>query len=274
MTDDDDYRRGGRYGLDYRSTSEDRRSGRYENEPYERGDSYNEAYERGGYAGEPFEGGRTYSEYGEPHNRGQGGPYNLSYRSREFNPSAPYDSLNYTRYEPSSSYGESRWGYGTEGRYNESYDRGRYGRGGQSERGFLERAGDEVRSWFGDEEAEQRRRQDELRMGQHRGRGPSSYRRSDERIREDVNDRLTDDAYLDASNIEVSVDSGIVTLKGTVDNRSDKRRAEYLAESVSGVSDVSNQLRTNQTHQIQTTAGQGTAGMETTSTARARSART
>jgi hypothetical protein len=40
---------------------------------------------------------------------------------------------------------------------DEGWDRGR-GRG--EERGFLERAGDEVRSWFGDEEAERRREQD------------------------------------------------------------------------------------------------------------------
>jgi hypothetical protein len=45
-----------------------------------------------------------------------------------------------------------------------------YGRGPQGqdfdERGFLDRAGDEVRSWFGDEEAERRRRHDE-RHGHH-----------------------------------------------------------------------------------------------------------
>src|SRR5437763_10667042 len=39
-------------------------------------------------------------------------------------------------------------------------------RGGREERGFFERAGDEVASWFGDEEAERRRREDE-RMRQH-----------------------------------------------------------------------------------------------------------
>ena len=33
--------------------------------------------------------------------------------------------------------------------------------GGSDDRGFFDRAGDEVRSWFGDEEAERRRRMDE-----------------------------------------------------------------------------------------------------------------
>ena len=37
----------------------------------------------------------------------------------------------------------------------------RYDRGNPQDRGFFERAGDEVRSWFGDEEAERRRRYDE-----------------------------------------------------------------------------------------------------------------
>ena len=42
-------------------------------------------------------------------------------------------------------------------RYDEQYrgDRDRGGRGNR--RGFMERAGDEVKSWFGDDEAERRR---------------------------------------------------------------------------------------------------------------------
>ncbi|HLA12907.1 MAG TPA: hypothetical protein VJ023_20140 [Pyrinomonadaceae bacterium] len=67
-----------------------------------------------------------------------------------------------------------------------------------------------VTSWFGDEEAERRRRMDEARMGSHRGKGPRGYKRSDERIQEDVNERLTDYDALDASDIEVVVNSGNV----------------------------------------------------------------
>ncbi len=84
---------------------------------------------------------------------------------------------------------------------------------------------------------------DEMRRGMYAGRGPRGYRRSDERIREDVNERLTDDWRVDASDIEVSVDNGLVTLAGSVGSRAEKRRAEDVAESVSGVMDVSNQLR-------------------------------
>ena len=101
-------------------------------------------------------------------------------------------------------------GYG--GRQDQDY-------GQRGERGFWERAGDEVSSWFGDDDAERRRRMDEQRGGIHRGRGPKGYTRSDDRIREDVNDRLSDDPFIDASEVEVSVSSCEVTLSGTVDSR-------------------------------------------------------
>src|SRR3712207_5795092 len=81
----------------------------------------------------------------------------------------------------------------------------------------------------------------------HRGRGQKGYQRSDERIREDVNDRLTDDPHVDASEIEVSVHNREVTLTGTVNSRFEKRHAEDLAESVSGVAHVQNNLRVGQT---------------------------
>jgi osmotically-inducible protein OsmY len=80
-------------------------------------------------------------------------------------------------------------------------------------------------------------------MGLHRGRGPKNYARSDERVREDINDRLSDDSWIDASEIEVQVKDGEVTLSGQVERREDKRRAEDLAEQVSGVKHVQNNLR-------------------------------
>ncbi|MRX49566.1 BON domain-containing protein [Paracoccus sp. S-4012] len=80
-------------------------------------------------------------------------------------------------------------------------------------------------------------------MSSHRGRGPKGYSRSDERIREDVSDRLSDDHSLDASDIEVSVSGGEVTLSGNVDSRQDKRRAEDIADDVPGVNHVQNNLR-------------------------------
>ncbi|MGQ9367205.1 BON domain-containing protein [Azospirillum sp. A39] len=85
--------------------------------------------------------------------------------------------------------------------------------------------------------------QEEVEPGPHRGKGPRGYRRSDERIRDDVNDRLTDDAYVDASDVEVAVKEGEVTLGGFVDSRAAKRRAEDVVDAVSGVAHVQNNLR-------------------------------
>ena len=69
------------------------------------------------------------------------------------------------------------------------------------------------------------------------------YQRSDERIREDIYDRLNDHPNIDSSDIRVSVSSGEVTLEGTVHARREKRLAEDVAESVSGVRDVQNPLK-------------------------------
>ncbi|MBP2315656.1 BON domain-containing protein [Azospirillum soli] len=95
--------------------------------------------------------------------------------------------------------------------------------------------------------ADNRHHQASHDRGQHYGGlGPRGYTRSDERIREDVNDRLTDDPYVDASDIEVTVSGCEVTLSGTVDDRRAKRQAEDVAESVSGVRYVQNNLRVRQ----------------------------
>lgn len=75
------------------------------------------------------------------------------------------------------------------------------------------------------------------------GRGPKGYQRSDERIREEICDRMTDDPILDASEIEIDVKQGEVFLSGTVSSRDQKRRAEDIAERIGGVRDVTNQLR-------------------------------
>jgi osmotically-inducible protein OsmY len=66
--------------------------------------------------------------------------------------------------------------------------------------------------------------------------------RTDAQIEAVIEEVLTDDPWLDASGIQVSVQQGIVTLTGTVPSRAAKRRAEALAERVGGVRDVRNAL--------------------------------
>lgn len=77
----------------------------------------------------------------------------------------------------------------------------------------------------------------------HRGLGPQGYTRSDQRINEDVHDRLTDDDHIDASGITVAVLDGEVTLSGTIVDRRAKHHAEAIIEHIGGVKHVQNNLR-------------------------------
>jgi osmotically-inducible protein OsmY len=81
------------------------------------------------------------------------------------------------------------------------------------------------------------------RPGEHTGKGPKGYRRSDERIMEEVCDILWQHGDIDASEIIVRVENGEVTLEGMVDSRRTKRLAEDVIEHVSGIQDVHNRLR-------------------------------
>jgi osmotically-inducible protein OsmY len=230
-------------GYDHRR---DRSGGDYYDEPHYRS--------RGGAHKEPYYHSHERSYYDLTGRvRGDGGYYN-----------EPYSDHDYGQYEYGDRSHEPYYWRGHEGGYREPHYRGPYRRGAEHY-GFFERIGDEIRSWLGDEEAERRhRRMNEMRRGRYAGRGPRGYRRSDERIREDVNERLTDDWRVDASDIEVSVSNRIVTLTGRVNSREEKRRAEDIAEAVSGVTDVSNQLRVGPSVPFTT---------ETAETPRARTAR-
>jgi osmotically-inducible protein OsmY len=71
--------------------------------------------------------------------------------------------------------------------------------------------------------------------GPYSGRAPKNYRRSDERIHEDICERLMEHPSIDPSDVEVSVNNGDVTLSGTVENRAVKHLTEVMTETVSGV---------------------------------------
>ena len=105
---------------------------------------------------------------------------------------------------------------------------------------WWQRARNKVSSWFGGDRDDDRNRRDE---GPHRGKGPKGYTRSDERIREDVYERLSYDPSLDASEIDIKVEGSEVVLTGVVSSRDEKYRAEDLVEHISGVRTVKNQIR-------------------------------
>lgn len=78
--------------------------------------------------------------------------------------------------------------------------------------------------------------------GRFTGRGPKGYQRSDERIREDVNEELWQSGEIDATDISVQVTNGVVTLDGEVETREQKSLAEDIAEFAPGVREVHNNL--------------------------------
>jgi hypothetical protein len=98
------------------------------------------------------------------------------------------------------------------------------------------------------------------------GRGPKGYKRSDERIHEEVSERIAR-SWVNAEEVEVKVENGEVTLTGFVESRQEKRMIEDLADDVFGVDEVHNHLRMRREGRTQSqtfTAGQAqgpTAGM-------------
>ncbi|MDB5904552.1 MAG: hypothetical protein JWM26_3430 [Betaproteobacteria bacterium] len=74
-------------------------------------------------------------------------------------------------------------------------------------------------------------------------RGPKGYRRTDERIREDLCESLMAATHLDASEVTVDVREGNVTLEGIVPERRMKHAIEDIAAAVRGVFDVVNRIR-------------------------------
>ena len=280
---DRDYDRGQRdfgrrsdsdYDRPYRERSQGRSSyGRDEDEQerYGResrwsGESSSSRYGRGRSGGG--------SEYGGGQRQYGGGQYGGGsqwrsrgeYRGREgYRPGSEND-WDYSD-DRESRYGSFVRGYDT-GSYDDTSRRDTYDYGRRDEeRSWLDRLADRLAAWFGDEDAGRRYRMDEPRE-RPRGKGPKSYRRSDERIREDVNDQLGE-GYLDASEVEVTVVDGVVTLSGTVNSRSDKRRAEDIADDVRGVKNVENRLRVGQSDVDRYPGLTGTSSATTTPTSTA-----
>jgi osmotically-inducible protein OsmY len=235
-----------------------------------------------GYEGEGERGGRYYGDAGRdqiyreewsqgardtgPAPRGydaerdhERGHFSEDYEDRMF--SSGVASGGTGGYDYERGYGDGGRQRYSEGRFGVPSDRGDRGerweqRGREAGRDtgdFFRRAGERVASWFGGGEREQERDwRDQSQSRDFRGKGPKGYKRNDERISDEVHERLTDDPYIDASNINIAVSGGEVTLSGTVEHRDAKHRAERIIEDVSGVSHVQNNLRI--------AAGGGTSG--------------
>lgn len=215
-----------------------------------------------------------FREYGRAGARPSRRDYELERSSRmHFEPDqgggygeAPrYEYSRYGGHGPRSDYefgygGFQRFGdpYGLESTYARTPEAAypmESGRGGYGQIGEFENR--DQRSAFG------------WREESKRGRGPKNYARTDERILEDVCDQLTEDPILDASEIEVKVANGEVTLSGTVEARQEKRRAEDDIESIAGIRHVQNNLRVAEPtspRQREMGTSSGTAGGNVTGT--------
>jgi hypothetical protein len=74
-------------------------------------------------------------------------------------------------------------------------------------------------------------------------RGPKGYQRSDERLCEDISERLMHAGSIDSSDVSVQVTAGKVTLEGTVPDRYMKHYIEDLVDACPGVQDIDNKVR-------------------------------
>jgi hypothetical protein len=160
--------------------------------------------------------------------------------SRNQEPEEYYGGYYGQEYEPGvygyESRSDKRWHYNQQQRgFNRNYENREY-----PQQRF---SGSAEQGWYRDRDFGAGTRHSQYEQGPYFGRGPKGYRRSDERIEEDINERLTQHPFVDATEIVVTVQNGEVQLSGSVEDRNAKRIAEDIAESVSGVKDVHNQIR-------------------------------
>ncbi|HKZ73448.1 MAG TPA: BON domain-containing protein [Steroidobacteraceae bacterium] len=166
-------------------------------------------------------------------------------------------------------YGQGGYGRGQYGpsRYESRYREDQYGRGvygedqcyvGSLYRG--ERRGEEP---YREHEWQRSKEQPGL-LGRVFARGPKGYTRSDERIKEDISERLWRSEYIDSSEVTIAVKDGAVTLAGTVPERWMRHEIENIADSCMGVQDIENDIRverrTTEETDIETSVTRGRSG--------------
>jgi osmotically-inducible protein OsmY len=169
-----------------------------------------------------------------------------------------------TNSSSSSSYGSQRPGYsgsfGQNSGYGSSMGHGQeYGRNFSQGQGYNSNSSSSYGSHYGQGNYNQGQSRwgSESSFESKAGKGPKGYKRSDERIREEISDLLTSHHEVDPSEVEIKVSNCEVTLTGTVSSRHEKRLIEDLASQISGVSDVTNQLRVQQSHDSSRSSSDG-----------------
>jgi BON domain len=165
-----------------------------------------------------------------------------------------FDRGDQPRYFGTGYYGEGTSAFG--GGFGEERWRGQpasYGRFGEAEHGS--------RFYGGGSEYERGGQRPGL-VRRLFGTGPKGYQRSDERLREDISERLMQAGNIDSSEVTVMVAGAKVTLEGTVPNRNMKHAIEDLVDACPGVQDIDNRIRVDRnagSYAGGTTSGTGTA---------------
>jgi osmotically-inducible protein OsmY len=202
--------------------------GGYEGEEYGsfRGD-YSSDYNRWGRERPQGYGGSRYSES----QYGQRGRYGSSrgpsgYRERAFDESPFPDTTESPGYFGTGNYGDGGASYG--GGLDVRPRARNYGSLSED----TLRSSDRGWGWQGRPQQQQRYRT-----------GPKGYTRSDDRLREDISERLMMADSIDSSEVTVSVKDCKVTLEGTVPNRHMKHAIEDLVDAAPGVQDIDNRIR-------------------------------
>jgi len=78
--------------------------------------------------------------------------------------------------------------------------------------------------------------------------GPKGYQRSDERMKEDISERLYGAYHVDSSEVTVEVRAGKVTLEGMVPSRHMKHAIEDMVDGCPGVMEIDNRIRVASPH--------------------------
>jgi osmotically-inducible protein OsmY len=225
---------------------------------------------RGGYSAGPT-GGRfgPRGRYGE-----QGGPQWESGQGRYGQGGQGQDSGYAQGSYGGAGYGQS--GYGQRGFGHGGYGPGGYGGYGREQSGygqpggFGQGAGGYSMGEQGGQGAYGGYGQQQWGSpgGQRMRRGPKGYKRSDERLKEDISERLMQSGHIDPSEVTVEVQNGKVTLEGTVPERRMKHQIEDLVDDCPGVQDIDNRVRVSRGESGATsesgTASSGTFGAATT----------
>lgn len=71
----------------------------------------------------------------------------------------------------------------------------------------------------------------------------AQHKISDDRIYDQVRQKLANDPDVKGGGFDVAVKDGVVTLKGTVNDKNAREKAEKLTKKVKGVTKVDNQLK-------------------------------